>query len=242
VDGATWRSVLGLTDDERPVAVVLEGTWWRDEHTRRRLDRLGSVRELGIPELYIGSSKGRRLFYGCPYGAPRSAEFVQIAVLAGARLVIQMGSCGVLGTDVRPGDVVIPTEALGLDGTTALYAADTRVPSSADWSSRASALLRQRGITTHRGTTVTWPTLLNQPGTLARAWSDEGYLGVDMETAATLSVATKFGAAGVSMLVAWDEVLSDRSFLDPMPTNQQAAFDRAEDEIYAVALTLISEA
>jgi hypothetical protein len=63
-----------------------------------------------------------------------------------------------------------------------------------------------------------------------------------METAATLSVATKFGAAGGSMLVAWDEVLSDRSFLDPLPMDQQAAFDRAEDEIYRVALTLISEA
>jgi purine-nucleoside phosphorylase len=73
-------------------------------------------------------------------------------------------------------------------------------------------------------------------------WSDEGYLGVDMETAATLAVARMFGAAGVAMLVAWDEVLSDRSFLDPLPDDQQAAFDRAEDEVFEVALALAAEA
>ena len=172
--------------------------------------------------LYIGSSEGRQLLYGCPYGAPRAAEFVQVAVLVGARLAVQIGSCGVLGSSVRPGDVVVSTEALGLDGTTALYTADTRVPSSDEWSSRASALLEQRGVTAHRGTSVSWPTLFNQPVSMVRTWSDEGYLGVDMETAATLSVARMFGAAGVSMLVAWDEVLSDRSFLDPLPADQRS--------------------
>jgi hypothetical protein len=44
------------------------------------------------------------------------------------------------------------------------------------------------------------------------------------------------------MLVAWDEVLSERSFLDPLPEDQQAAFDRAEDVIYDVALSLVGEA
>ena len=133
------------------------------------------------------------------------------------------------------------TGALGLDGTTALYMADTRVPSSDEWPSRASALLEQHGVTAHRGASVSWPTLFNQPVSMVRTWSDEGYLGVDMETAATLSVARLFGVAGVSMLVAWDEVLSDRSFLDPLPADQRAAFDRAKDEICGVALTLISE-
>jgi uridine phosphorylase len=242
VDGVAWRSVLGLADDERPVAVVVEGTWWREDHTRRRLERLESVRELGIPDVFLGSSSGRWLIYACPYGAPRTAEVVQVAALVGARLAIQIGSCGVLGATVRPGDVVVPRATLGLDGTTTLYATETPVPSSEEWSTRAVAALVQRGVTAHQGTSVTWPTLFNQPLSLARAWSDEGHLGVDMETATTLAVARMFGAAAISMLVAWDEVLSDRSFLDPLPADQQRAFDRAEDEVYEVALQLVAEA
>lgn len=242
VDGAAWRSVLGLAEDERPVAVIVEGTWWREQHTRRRLAQLESVRELGIPDVFLGSSAGRWLIYACPYGAPRTAEVVQVAALAGARLAVQIGSCGVLGTTVRPGDVLVPSATLGLDGTTALYAPETTVPSSGAWSARAVTALAERGLTAHQGTSVTWPTLFNQPRSLARAWSDEGHLGVDMETAATLAVARMFGAAAISMLVAWDEVLSDRSFLDPLPADQQRAFDRAEGEIYSVALQLVAEA
>jgi len=241
VDGAAWRSVLGLADDERPVAVVVEGTWWREDHTRRRLAQLESVRELGIPDVFLGAFADRWLIYACPYGAPRTAEVVHVAALIGARLAIQIGSCGVVAAGVRPGDVVVPTVALGLDGTTTLYSADARVASSEAWSTRAAASLELRGVSAHRGPSVTWPTLFNQPLGHAREWSEQGYLGVDMETATTLAVARVFGAAAVSMLVAWDEVLSERSFLDRLPAEQQAAFERAEDEIYEVALRLVSE-
>ena len=41
--------------------------------------------------------------------------------------------------------------------------------------------------------------------------------------------------------MAWDELLSGRTFLDPLPPDQQAAFDRSEDAIYDVALALIGD-
>jgi uridine phosphorylase len=238
VDEAGWRTVLGLAVEERPVAVVVEGTWWREQHTRRRLERLDGVREMGVPDVYLGTVADRYLIYACPYGAPRTAEVVHVALLVGASLAVQIGSCGVLDPGVRPGDVIVPGSALGLDGTSALYAADARMVASVEWSERAVAELERRGVTAHFGPSVTWPTLFNQPIELVRRWSEEGYLGVDMETAATLAVARMFGAAGISMLVAWDEVLSERSFLDPLSLEQQAAFDRAEAEIFEVALAL----
>lgn len=241
VDGVAWRSVLGLADEESPAAVVVEGTWWREEHTRRRLERLESVRELGIPDVYLGTFADRQLIYACPYGAPRTAEVVHVALLVGASLAVQIGSCGVLGTDVRPGDVVVPSTALGHDGTSALYAPDTRVAASGDWSERALGELQRRGVTAHNGPSVTWPTLFNQPVELVRRWSDAGYLGVDMETAATLAVARHFDGAGIALLVAWDEILSVRSFLDPLPDEQQRAFDHAETEIFEVALALVGQ-
>jgi hypothetical protein len=66
VGGAAWRKVLGLAADEHPLAVVVEGTWWREKHTRRCLDHLDDVRELGVPDVFIGSRRGRRLIYACP--------------------------------------------------------------------------------------------------------------------------------------------------------------------------------
>jgi uridine phosphorylase len=238
VDGAAWREVLGLASDEAPVAVIVEGTWWREERTRRRLDRLEQVRELGVPDLFIGEWAGRQLLYACPYGAPRTAEMVHLAASTGVGLAVQIGSCGVVGADVRPGDVIIPTEVLGLDGVTPLYLESGLVPASKPWSERAVEVLEHEGFRHHRGPSVTWPTLFNQPIAIVREWQQQGYLGVDMETATTLAVAGHFGVPGISMLVAWDEVLSGRSFLDPLPAADAAVFAAAEDGVYDVALSL----
>lgn len=239
IDGRAWRSVLGLAPHESPVAVIVEGSWWRAQRTQRRLARLGATRELGVPDVHLGTWAGRALMYACPYGAPRTAEVVHLAARVGAQLAIQIGSCGVVGDGVRPGDVIVPTQALGADGVTSHYASTPRVPSSSPWSDRAARSLRVRAITVHRGPGVTWPTLFNQPTARVREWRREGYLGVDMETAATFAVARRLGVAAISMLVAWDEVLTGRTFLDPLPEGQAAAFAQADEAVFEVALELI---
>lgn len=238
VDGAAWRAELGLGPDESPVAVIVEGTWWREERTRRRLASLETVRELGVPDVFIGTSDGQAIIYACPYGAPRTAEIIHIAALAGVRLAVQIGSCGVIGSVVHPGDVVVPTEALGLDGVTPHYVDSGLAHASEPWSESAVAELGRLGIRSHRGPSVTWPTLFNQPLARVREWHREGYLGVDMETATTLAVAGHFGVAGIAMLVAWDELLSGRSFLDPLQDDQATAFKASEDAVFQAALTL----
>jgi len=241
IDGAAWRAVLGLAPGEQPVAVVVEGTWWRAQATKRRLARIDPRRELGVPDLFIGRWAGHDVLYAAPYGAPRTAEIIHIAASIGVALGIQLGSCGVVGPGVAPGDVIVPNEARGLDGVTALYTPNELVAASVPWASRAAAALTGLGISVHRGRSVTWPTLFNQPLDTVRAWRADGYLGVDMETATTFAVAEHFGVAAVSMLVAWDEVLSGRSFLDPLSASDQAAFDRADEAIWDVALSLVAE-
>jgi hypothetical protein len=81
VDGAAWRSYLGLEDDEDPTAVIVEGTWWREERTRARLEGLDTPRELGVPDLFIGGWGAGHVLYACPYGAPRTAEIVPTAAV-----------------------------------------------------------------------------------------------------------------------------------------------------------------
>lgn len=239
VDGATWRTQLGLAEHERPVAVVVEGTWWRAEKTRRRLAHLDAVRELDLPDVFIGRRGDRTVLYACPYGAPRTAEVVHMAALVGVRLGVQIGSCGVLGDGIRPGDVIVPTAALGLDGVTSLYADAPLVAASSAWVERAAAALDERDIAVHRGPSVTWPTLFNQPVERVEEWSQAGYLGVDMETAATLAVARSFSLDAVSMLVAWDELRSGRSFLDPLSGSEASAFAAADDAIFDATLDLV---
>jgi uridine phosphorylase len=238
VDGTSWRRVLGLAATEEPDLLVVEGSWWREAHVRARLASLSATRELGVPDVFIGSARGRQVLYACHYGAARTAETVQIAALVGVRLAVQLGSCGILGDGVRPGDVIVPTQALGLDGVTAGYADGLEVAASGAWSDLAAAALTARGISVRRGPTVTWPTLFNQPRDQVRRWRDEGRLGVDMETATTLAVAARFSVPAIALLVAWDELLSERSFLDPLAESDARAFAAAEESVFDVATGL----
>jgi purine-nucleoside phosphorylase len=104
---------------------------------------------------------------------------------------------------------------------------------------QAAAMLAARAIAVHQGPSVTWPTLFNQPLARVDEWHRDGYLGVDMETATTLAVARSFQIDAVSMLVAWDELRSGRSFLDPLPEAEASAFAAADEAIFATALELV---
>jgi uridine phosphorylase len=239
VGGREWRRVLGLADAESPVAVIVEGSWWRAERTRRRVGRLADARELGVPDVWIGTMEdARTVLYACLYGAPRAAEVVHIAARVGIPLAIQLGSCGIVGAGIRPGDVIVPDEALGEDGVSRLYAPDARIAASARWSGLAVTSLRARGLRALQGSVVSWPTLFHQPLETVRGWQRDGHLGVDMESAATLAVARHAGIAAVSMLVAWDDVLSGRSFLDPLAPSDLRAFEAADEAIVEVAIEL----
>ena len=111
-----------------------------------------------------------------------------------------------------------------------LYAGQDTIAGSSATAELAATALVTRGVRVPQARSVTRPTLFNQPLELVRGWQRDGYRGVDMETATTLAVAQRFGMVGVSMLVAWGEVLSDRSFLD-----------HADEAIWDAALALVAE-
>jgi purine-nucleoside phosphorylase len=59
-----------------------------------------------------------------------------------------------------------------------------------------------------------------------------------METSAVFSAARHFGMQAVSMLFVWDDLLRNRSWLDPFPPNEKLAQDRANAVLMDVALEI----
>lgn len=236
-----WQAALGLEDDELPVAVVSEGTWWREQRTGERLAVLDDVVELPFPDIFIGKWHGRSVAYCCAYGAPRAVEVAHLFGSLGAQLAVQIGSCGGLQGQLVPGDVVVPDEAVCSEGIARIYGAGESVAADARWSARARSVLTEKGHRAHGGTHLTWYSIFAQDGSMVEDWHNAGYVSVDMETATTLAVARHFRMKAVSMLVVWDELLRGRSFLDPLEPDHQRAFDSAYSDLFAVALQLVDE-
>ncbi len=235
---AEWLAALGLSADQAPDAVIVEGSWWRQQRTDWRLSYLSDVDELRFPDIFVGRWRDKRIAFCCAYGAPRTVEVAHLFALLGAKLVVQIGTCGGLQPRLRPGDVILPQVAIARDGVAHLYGAVEAALASPDWSAKAEAALLEREHRVHQGTHLTWSSIFAQDQKLIESWHKADYLSVDMETATTFAVAGYFGAPAISMLVVWDDLMRGKSFLDPLTADEQAALDRGNKDVYEVALQL----
>lgn len=238
ITAAEWLAALRLPAEDIPDLVVVEGSWWREQRTRWRLGYLSDVRELAFPDMFWGRWKDRKVVFSCAYGAPRTVEVVHIFSAVGARLCVQIGTCGGLQPHLRTGDVILPAQVVAREGVAEAYGAIDVTSGSSEWLERARSLLDGRGHTTHAGPHVTSAALMTETAEMVRGWSELGCLGVDMETATTYAVSRHFGVPAVSMLVVWDDVIGGKRFLDPLTPAEAELLDRANTSVYEVALEL----
>ena len=234
MDRSAWLSLLGLTEDEVPQLLVLEGTWWRQRALDSRLPLLTDVRETGMPDLWWGRRGDVPVAYCTAYGAARAVEPVHVLGMCGTPRVVQIGSCGGLG--VPTGSVVVSAAATIGEGASQYYAGTGRSLPTPALVSRAASMFGDLPVRV--GPTVSTDALLQQPESLVAQWAAAGLIGVDMETSAVFSAAAFFSMEAVSLLFVWDE-LPGRSWTAAFAPAEAAAQARANRTTFEVALGLL---
>lgn len=238
IPAAEWLNAMKLAPEDIPDAVIVEGSWWRQQRTDWRLGYLQDVRELEFPDIFWGRWRDKKIAFCCAYGAPRTVEIIHLFGVLGTKLAVQIGTCGGLQSHLMPGDIILPEVAFCREGVAQMYGAHDAVLGSSVWIDRAEALLHERGHTTYRGTHVTWTSLFTETPQMMEAWHRAGVLSVEMETATTFAVASYFKMAAVSLVVVWDDLTRGRRFLDPLPPGGDEALNRSNGAVYEVALAL----
>lgn len=237
-----WRQALDIPPGEEPSALILEGTWWREAATKKRLSYLDDVRETSFPEMYTGYWNGHRVAYCCAYGAARAVEPAHVFAQLGTPLLIQIGTCGTLDAEASTGQVILPETCAARDGVSQHYGAGETVRTDGQWIARAETLLAGEQVYTQRAHHLTWPSLFAQSDAMCAAWASEGLLSIDMETSAVVAVADHYGVSAMAMLSVWDALPRGRTFLDPLDEEDTARLARSNEKVFEVALTLAGEA
>ena len=233
-----WLPSMGLTPEDIPDVVIVEGSWWREQRSAWRLGYLEDVRELAFPDIFWGRWQDKKIAFCMAYGAPRTVEIIHLFGILGTKLAVQIGTCGGLQSFEKSGDIILPEIAFCRDGVAHLYDAPEAAKGDMPWIEQAEALLAERDHTIHRGAHMTWSSLFTETAVMMEAWHQAGILSVDMETATTFAVARHFGMPAVSMLVVWDDLTRGKRFLDPLSDTEQQALDKANKSVFEVALAL----
>ncbi len=237
MDRTDWMDLLGLSDGEVPRLLVLEPTWWRRATAASRLSGFEAVRELGMPDLWLGWSAGIPVAFSTAYGASRVVEPLHALGACGTPVVVQVGPCAALQPTVRRGDVVLPERAEIGEGVSQYYGGEDVAHANLGRLTRAASLLAGRGLHVHRGSVVTAGARLRQPPELLEQWAAAGHLAVDLTTSAVYSAASAFSMRATSVLWCREE-RTERPWSASLREDPPPAQDDVREVVFDVALAL----
>ncbi len=198
--------VLGdISPEEVPASVLLpfeNPDYYNDGEVVSRLENvqqrdrfiIGTIS--GAPVAVASSSK---------FGSPSVAMVTDILGTTSAKNLIGVGFCGALQPHIRCGDLIIVTGAVRDEGTTSHYV-PLSFPAVANPGlvSRLIKTAAKLKINYHSGIVWTTDAVLCEDDIQVNFWNRNGVIGVDMESAALLTIANIRGIAAGVILVASD--------------------------------------
>jgi uridine phosphorylase len=184
----------------------------------------------------LGHYQGQPVLLAMSYGAAMTSELVHLAGLIGTPVVLQLGSFGGLRAGMRVGDLFFPDLAARREAASDCYLPpDVPADASPDLLAWLRREATQRGLTDHTGPHVTTAAMLAETRDDISRWNNEGFWGVDLETATTFAVARHFGMRRAAALVLIDNLIEDHSLFD-LTTDQRGRYWQTQDAVARLAL------
>lgn len=146
-----------------------------------------------------------------PIGASNAVAVAEEMMAFGGRVFVSFGYCGSLKEEVKPGDVILPEEALREEGTSYHYLPAGRMPkASRRLLEIFKGYLTKEGLSFHTGKVWTTDAIYRETDLKVAGYAASGYLGVDMETAALLSWGEAKGVEITSLLLVSDSLARNK--------------------------------
>ncbi len=170
--------------------------------------------------VFTGSYKGKAITVATTgMGAPSAAIVDEELAMLGAKAMIRVGTTGSIGQKIELGDIVVPTEAIPLDGATKAYMKEGGKPLADP--GIVEALVRElgeRNAPYHVGRICTSDTFYLEEEREAKRWAAQGALSFEMECSVTFAIGSLRGYRAGAILVVTgrihgqgDRVLEDAS-------------------------------
>jgi len=172
-----------------------------------------TLKSLNPFRLYSAKKGGDSLIAlaGPLLGAPQSAMVLEKLIALGAQRIWVLGWCGSLQPSVSIGSLVIPTTALCEEGTSAHYpVTEKKRRTSPFLTERLEDALVKARMPFIRGPVWTTDAIYRETEQKISAYGKRGFLGVEMEMSALITVAAYRSVELAGLLIVSDELASLR--------------------------------
>lgn len=149
-------------------------------------------------------------------GCPSLAIVVEELIRLGAKTLVRVGTAGIIASEVEPGDLVVATAAVPMDGTTRMYLGGDPYAPTADFGVTSALVDRAEaaGFRTHVGLIQTEDAFYATAPEDVPRLAERGVLAVEMEASALFLLGKLRGVRAGCSLVASNRI-GDTSFVAP---------------------------
>jgi hypothetical protein len=221
-----FKRHTGLPEDYTIDGLLASGTWdlYADSrhvpHFKKAIDNLGINTELKridgeeLGHAFEFSFKDKRYWFVPVMGTAVMSQYAHLASMLGSKKNILIGVAGGLKPGIKPADFIVPTASKGNES--ALMYQRTNVDLLFYPDKALSEKLKQRlgNIKIYEGVTNTCEVMFAETPEDVKDWSQQGYLGVEMEAAMMFALSNYFGIPSASILFVADNLIEDITFLD----------------------------
>lgn len=245
------RKHFNLPDKYQVSGFLCHGTWKRDEEIENlktalnELDIKYSINELPgflrrMVEIKIGN---KNFWFDVPYGSARLSEYLQLACLFGSKKNILIGTCGGLSPEINSFDIIVPTFSYGEESSAKAYATNNsnRYYPNKKLHEKLIEEIKPK-FNTFEGPTITWQAMLGETQEDIKKWSNENYLGVEMEASTVFSVSNFYKVPSAAALVVADNLIKNETTLsESYKDATQKRFEIRQELIKTLIKVLLEE-
>jgi purine-nucleoside phosphorylase len=242
---ADYRKHLNFTDDYSVDGFIVYGTYAKFPYDQleNSLKNLGIKYEISRPvhdfmnhitEIKIAD---KLFWFTTAYGGAELSEDLHLACLFGSQKNILLGSCGGLKHGASSRDLIIPDWSYADESSAKAYQPDANsmYQSDGELSDKIANKLSLK-YKVHHGPTITYQAMLAETQEDIKNWSDQGYLGVEMEASTVFAVSKHFNVPAVAILMIGDNLIEEETCLDINYENTRDKRRQVSQDIFDVAV------
>ncbi len=245
---ADYKKFLGLSEDYHVDGFIVYGTYKKFPYDQLKNSLAQLYKDVActfLPHEFLNQILEFRIddkiyWFTVAYGGALLSEYLHLACLFGSKMTILLGTCGGLKRGLKTEDIIVPICSFAEESSAKAYQpqSNNKYHANAKLSAELSALLMPN-YNVVSGETITYQAMLAETWDDIQNWSNQGYVGVEMEAATIFAVSNHFNVPAAAVLRVADNLIEEHTVLDINFEKNRDARRKLSQSMFEVVLKVL---